>query len=65
LSKNYMCEFDDSGNIGKSYRRQDEIWTPYCITVDHQSIDPADGTITLRTRDDMKQIRIKPEEISF
>jgi len=65
LSKNHMCEFDDSGNIGKCYRRQDEIWTPYCITVDHQSIDPTDGTITLRTRDDMKQIRIKPEEIKF
>jgi len=42
LSKTYMCEFDDSGNIGKSYRRQDEIGTPYCITVDHQSIDPKD-----------------------
>lgn len=63
LSKTYMCEFDDSGNIGKSYRRQDEIGTPYCITVDHQSIE--DGTITLRTRDDMKQIRIKPDEITF
>ena len=63
LSKEYMCEFDDSGNIGKSYRRQDEIGTPYCITVDHTSLD--DGTITLRTRDDMKQIRIQPEEIKF
>ncbi|PJA47863.1 MAG: glycine--tRNA ligase [candidate division SR1 bacterium CG_4_9_14_3_um_filter_40_9] len=65
LSKTYMCEFDDSGNIGKSYRRQDEIGTPYCITVDHQSIDPKDGTVTLRMRDDMKQIRIKPEDIKF
>lgn len=63
LSKQYMCEFDDSGNIGKCYRRQDEIGTPYCITVDHQTIE--DGTVTLRTRDDMKQIRIKPEEISL
>jgi len=63
LSKEYMCEFDDSGSIGKSYRRQDEIGTPYCITVDYQSIE--DGTITLRTRDDMKQIRIKPDEIVF
>ncbi|EKD24843.1 MAG: hypothetical protein ACD_80C00147G0017 [uncultured bacterium (gcode 4)] len=65
LSKNYMVEFDDSGNIGKSYRRQDEIGTPYCITVDHQSLDPKDGTVTLRTRDDMKQIRIKAEDIVF
>ena len=65
LSKTYMCEFDDSGNIGKSYRRQDEIGTPYCITVDHQSIDPKDWTVTLRMRDDMKQIRIKPEDIKF
>ncbi|MFA7298236.1 MAG: glycine--tRNA ligase [Candidatus Absconditabacterales bacterium] len=63
LSKQYMCEFDDSGNIGKSYRRQDEIGTPYCITVDHQSLE--DGTVTLRTRDDMKQVRIKAEDITF
>lgn len=63
LSKQYMCEFDDSGNIGKCYRRQDEIGTPYCITIDHQTLE--DGTVTLRTRDDMKQIRIKPEEISL
>ncbi|MDD3262785.1 MAG: glycine--tRNA ligase, partial [Candidatus Absconditabacteria bacterium] len=39
LSKQYMCEFDDSGNIGKCYRRQDEIGTPYCITIDHQTIE--------------------------
>jgi glycyl-tRNA synthetase len=39
LSKTYMCEFDDSGNIGKCYRRQDEIGTPYCITVDHQTME--------------------------
>jgi len=63
LSKNYMCEFDDSGNIGKSYRRQDEIGTPYCITVDHQSLQ--DGTVTLRERDTMKQTRVKIEDIQF
>ncbi len=63
LSKNYMCEFDDSWNIGKCYRRQDEIGTPYCITVDHQTIE--DGTVTLRDRDTMQQKRIKPEEISL
>ncbi len=63
LSKDHMCEFDDSGNIGKSYRRQDEIGTPYCITVDHQSLE--DGTVTIRERDSMKQKRIKSEDITF
>lgn len=63
LSKTYMCEFDDSGNIWKSYRRQDEIWTPYCITVDHQSLE--DWTVTLRSRDDMKQVRVKSDDVQF
>ncbi len=63
LSQDYMCEFDDSWNIGKCYRRQDEIWTPYCITIDNQSIQ--DGTVTIRDRDSMKQWRIKAEEIRF
>ncbi|MFA6256447.1 MAG: glycine--tRNA ligase [Candidatus Absconditabacterales bacterium] len=63
LSKEYKCEYDDGGAIGKRYRRQDEIGTPYCITVDHQSLE--DGTVTLRTRDDMKQVRVKTNEISF
>ena len=63
LSENYMCEFDDSGNIWKCYRRQDEIGTPYCITIDNQSIQ--DGTVTIRDRDSMKQWRIKAEEIRF
>ena len=63
LSKQYMCEFDDSGNIWKCYRRQDEIGTPYCITIDHQTIQ--DGTVTIRDRDTMEQKRIKPEEISL
>lgn len=63
LAKQYMCEFDDSGNIGKSYRRQDEIGTPYCITVDHQSLE--DGTVTLRDRDTMKQERIKADDITL
>lgn len=63
LSKDYMCEYDDSGNIGKSYRRQDEIWTPYCITIDHQSLE--DGTVTVRERDSMKQERVQWEKISL
>jgi glycyl-tRNA synthetase len=52
-----MCEFDDSGNIGKRYRRQDEIGTPYCITVDFDSLE--NGEVTVRDRDTMAQIRIK------
>jgi glycyl-tRNA synthetase len=63
LTKHHMCEWDASGNIWKSYRRQDEIGTPYCITVDHQSLE--DGTITLRDRDTMEQKRIKADEITF
>ncbi|GIW64960.1 MAG: glycine--tRNA ligase [Patescibacteria group bacterium] len=56
LKNKYNCEFDDSGNIGKMYRRQDEIGTPYCVTVDYQSLD--DKTVTIRDRDTMKQERI-------
>jgi len=63
LSKDYKCEYDDGWAIGKRYRRQDEIGTPYCITVDHQSIE--DGTVTIRERDSMKQERVKWEEIAF
>ena len=49
--------WDDNGNIGKRYRRQDEIGTPYCITVDFDTL--ADGTVTVRDRDTMKQERTK------
>ncbi len=61
LSKKYMCEYDDGGAIGKRYRRQDEIGTPFCITIDHQSCD--DGTVTIRHRDSMEQERVKLEEV--
>lgn len=54
-------EFDIWGNIGKRYRRQDEIGTPYCICVDHQSLE--DGTVTIRDRDTMEQTRVHWEEI--
>lgn len=57
LSKTYNCEFDDRGNIGKRYRRQDEIGTPYCITYDFDSEE--DGAVTVRDRDTMEQERIK------
>lgn len=61
LSKTCKCEYDDSWAIGKRYRRQDEIWTPYCVTIDHQSKE--DGTVTLRHRDSMEQIRVKIEDL--
>ena len=57
LSKTYNCEFDDRGNIGKRYRRQDEIGTPFCITYDFESEE--DGAVTVRDRDTMEQERIK------
>ena len=61
LKTDYMCEFDDNGNIGKRYRRQDEIGTPYCVTVDFDSLD--DNAVTIRDRDTMEQERVGIEEI--
>ena len=61
LSENHVCEYDDGWAIGKRYRRQDEIWTPYCITIDHQSIE--DGTVTVRERDSMEQQRMAAKDI--
>ncbi|MBR5354862.1 MAG: glycine--tRNA ligase, partial [Alphaproteobacteria bacterium] len=54
-------ELENSGNIGKNYRRHDEIGTPVCITIDHQTLE--DGTVTLRYRDSMEQERIKSEDV--
>ncbi|MCR5619758.1 MAG: glycine--tRNA ligase, partial [Lachnospiraceae bacterium] len=56
LSKKYNCEFDDRGNIGKRYRRQDEIGTPFCITYDFDS--ETDNMVTVRFRDSMEQERV-------
>lgn len=56
LSKDFMVEYDDAGSIGKRYRRQDEIGTPFCITYDFDSVE--DGCVTVRDRDTMKQERI-------
>ena len=61
LSKYYNCEFDDRGNIGKRYRRQDEIGTPYCITYDFDSEE--DKAVTVRERDSMKQVRLPISEL--
>ncbi|MBP3280694.1 MAG: glycine--tRNA ligase, partial [Butyrivibrio sp.] len=61
LSKKYNCEFDDRGNIGKRYRRQDEIGTPFCITYDFDSEE--DHKVTVRFRDSMEQERIAIDEL--
>ena len=61
LSKYYNCEFDDRGNIGKRYRRQDEIGTPFCVTYDFDS--ETDGAVTVRDRDTMEQVRIPIAEL--
>jgi glycyl-tRNA synthetase len=64
LRQRWMCEFDDNGNVGKRYRRQDEIGTPYCVTIDFDTLnsekDPAlKDTVTVRDRDSMVQDRVK------
>jgi glycyl-tRNA synthetase len=61
LRKNYRVEFDDNGNVGKRYRRQDEIGTPYCITIDFESLE--NDTVTVRDRDTMEQSRMSLEEL--
>jgi len=61
LKPKFTSEFDDAGNIGKMYRRQDEIGTPYCVTIDYQTLD--DKTVTVRERDSMKQDRIEVEKL--
>ncbi len=62
LCQYFMCEFDDSGNIGKRYRRQDEIGTPYCVTVDFDSLEK--GDVTVRDRDTMEQVHVKISELA-
>ena len=61
LAKHFMVDYDESGSIGKRYRRQDEIGTPFCITYDFDSVE--DGCVTVRDRDTMEQERIKIEDL--
>ena len=61
LSKKFMCEYDETGSIGKRYRREDEIGTPYCVTIDFDTLE--DKTVTVRDRDTMEQIRLNIEEL--
>ncbi|MEE1043193.1 MAG: glycine--tRNA ligase [Clostridia bacterium] len=61
LTKKFMCEYDESGSIGKRYRRQDEIGTPLCVTVDFDTEN--DNSVTVRDRDTMEQVRIPIDEL--
>ena len=61
LSEKFMVDYDDAGSIGKRYRRQDEIGTPYCITYDFDSVE--DGCVTVRDRDTMEQVRLPISEL--
>lgn len=61
LKKHFNCQYDDAGSIGKRYRRQDEIGTPYCVTVDFDTL--TDNMVTVRQRDSMKQERVKIAEL--
>ena len=67
LAKYFMVDFDETGSIGKRYRRQDEIGTPLCITVDFQTVGdadtPADNCVTVRDRDTMQQVRLPISEL--
>lgn len=61
IQMDYQCEYDVAGSIGKRYRRQDEIGTPYCVTVDYETLE--DGTVTIRNRDTMEQERIDATQL--
>ena len=62
LKKKWNVYYDQKGSIGRRYRRQDESGTPYCITVDHQTLE--DGTVTLRDRDTTVQERVKSIDLT-
>lgn len=61
LKKQYFVAYDEAGSVGRRYRRQDEIGTPWCVTVDFDSLK--DNAVTLRDRDTMKQERVKIDDI--
>ena len=69
LSAHFMVDYDDAGSIGKRYRRQDEIGTPFCVTVDFDTVGdpengaPADNCVTVRARDSMEQVRIPMDQV--
>ncbi len=61
LSKTFMCDYDEAGSIGKRYRREDEIGTPYCVTIDFDTLE--DNQVTIRDRDTMEQVRVKIDDL--
>ena len=61
LSKKFMCDYDEAGSIGKRYRREDEIGTPYCVTIDFDTLE--EESVTIRDRDTMEQVRVKIDEL--
>jgi glycyl-tRNA synthetase len=66
LKEDFVTDYDQSGTVGKRYRRQDEVGTPFCVTVDYDTTDSASdkfGTVTVRFRDSMKQERVKISEL--
>jgi len=62
LKFDFNCQYDDKDSIGRRYRRQDAIGTPYCITIDHQTIE--DNTVTIRYRDSMQQERVSISQLT-
>ena len=62
LKFNFHCAYDEKDSIGKRYRRQDAVGTPFCITVDHDTLN--DGCVTLRHRDSMTQDRVKIADLA-
>jgi glycyl-tRNA synthetase len=61
LSRHYMVDYDETQAIGRRYRRQDEIGTPLCVTIDFESLD--DGAVTIRDRDTTQQVRVPVESL--
>ncbi len=61
LTKDFMCDYDETGSIGKRYRREDEIGTPYCVTIDFDTLE--DNCVTIRDRDTMEQVRVPIDEL--
>ena len=61
LKYDFNCQYDEKDSIGKRYRRQDAIGTPFCVTVDHESLE--DGSVTIRHRDTMQQERVRIEDL--
>ena len=61
LKFDFNCQYDDKDSIGRRYRRQDAIGTPYCITIDHQTLE--DNTVTIRYRDTMLQERVQIKQL--